>query len=85
MMMSQQTVNRVLKCEMAPSLAYGWLVWIIVVALGEASTGDRHPLYIRCLDRYVLFSLLLAAWFLIATRRLPAVVAIVEVQQTTVQ
>lgn len=71
---------------MAPSIAYGWLVWIIVVAVGEASIGDRHPLYIRCLDRYVLFSLLLAEWFLIAMRRLPAVVGNCrEVQQTTVQ
>lgn len=42
------------ECQMAPRLSYGWLVWIIVVAVGEASIGDRHPVYLKCLDRYVL-------------------------------
>lgn len=35
---------------MAPSLSYAWMVWISLVASGEASPGDRSWLYTDCLD-----------------------------------
>ena len=35
---------------MVTSSSFAWVVWIALVASGEASVGDRNWLYIDCLD-----------------------------------